>query len=405
LATVTQVRNRTDLPVIVLAYLSFIVLGLPSNMLGLAWLSMQENFSLPLDGITPLLFANTAGYMISSFLSGRTIYRFGFSRVMAFSVTLSLIGALGFVLSPTWPMLLLAGLLMNLGGGSIDAGMNTYFTAHDGSRLMNWLHGCFGIGAFLGPAIMTALLAAGQSWRMGYVVVVIVNLFMLVGFLATLRQWRRPDITSGEKVEKSGLSRTLLLPAVWISVLLFVLAVSLEFLPGQWTPSLFTEARGMSVSLAGQLVTIYLASFTVGRFLFGFVGDRLKPMTALRLCFALSVAGAVLVWWNGSTPVNLVGMIILGFAQAPIFPLLITTTPERVGHEHAANAIGFQVSAAGVGVALLPGLAGTLATQLGLEVIGLFLVIISILMVVLHEIMIWRRPSAQKIAQASTDAA
>ncbi len=96
-------------------------------------------------------------------------------------------------------------------------------------------------------------------------------------------------------------------------------------------------------------------------------------------------------------------MIILGIAQAPIFPLLITTTPERVGHEHAANAIGFQVSAAGVGVALLPRLAGTLASRAGLEIIGLFLVVILLLMVGLHEIMVWRRP--RPIAESRTDAA
>ncbi len=394
-----QIKQRSDLPVIALAYLSFVVLGFPGGMLGIAWLSMQKTFALPIDAVAALLTAGTAGYMLSSFYSGRTIYRFGFATVIIFSSLLGMIGALGFVLSPSWPLVLVSGLLMNLGGGAIDAGMNTYFTAHYGPRLMSWLHGSFGIGATLGPAVMTGLVSAGQSWRNGYLVVAAADLLMLAAFVLTFRQWRRPDITSGVSVEKSGLGGTLLLPVMWMSVALFIVAVGVEFTPGQWTPSLFTEVRAMPVSLAGNLVTTYFASFTLGRFLFGVVGDRLKPMTALRLCMASTVMGALLVWWNGGSAVNLVGMVILGLAIAPIFPLLITTTPERVGHAHAANAIGFQISAAGAGVALLPSLAGTLANRVGLEIIGPFLVGISLLMLALHEVIVWRRPSAQPAAE------
>jgi len=394
-----QVKQRDDLPVVVLANLSFVVLGIPGAMLGIAWLSMQGTFSLPIDAVAALLTANTAGYMLSSFYSGRTIYRFGFATVICASAALSILGALGFVLSPTWPLLLASGLLMNLGGGAIDAAMNTYFTAHYGPRLMSWLHGAFGVGATLGPALMTGLLSAGLSWRMGYGVVAAANLLLLAAFIVTFRRWRRPDITSGGAVEKSGLGRTLLLPVVWLSVALFIVTVGVEFAPGQWTPSLFTGAREMSVSLAGQLVTFYYGSFTIGRFLFGFVGNRLKPMTSLRLCMALSVAGGPLVWWDAGSAVNLVGMVIMGLAIAPIFPLLITTTPERVGHEHAANAIGFQISAAGVGVAFLPGLAGPLANQLGVEIIGPFLVAIALLQLALHEVIVWQRPDRRRQAE------
>jgi hypothetical protein len=41
-----------------------------------------------------------------------------------------------------------------------------------------------------------------------------------------------------------------------------------------------------------------------------------------------------------------------------------------VGKAHAANTIGFQVAAAGVGGTLLTGLVGLLATEIGLEAIG-----------------------------------
>ena len=72
---------------------------------------------------------------------------------------------------------------------------------------------------------------------------------------------------------------------------------------------------------------------------------------------------------NLNTATALLGIIILGFANAPVFPSLISVTPARIGKEHAATAIGVQISMAMLGGALLPGFAGWLSDAYGLEVI------------------------------------
>jgi hypothetical protein len=64
----------------------------------------------------------------------------------------------------------------------------------------------------------------------------------------------------------------------------------------------------------------------------------------------------------------------LGFCVGPIFPLLISATPARVGAAHSANAVGFQVAAAGLGSAALPSLAGVLAGVHGLGAIPVLIV-------------------------------
>jgi uncharacterized membrane protein len=60
-------------------------------------------------------------------------------------------------------------------------------------------------------------------------------------------------------------------------------------------------------------------------------------------------------------------------------------TPARLGSERAAHAIGFQVSAAMIGVAAIPGLLGIIGEAFGLEFIGLSLWLLSMLLFVLHE--------------------
>ena len=79
--------------------------------------------------------------------------------------------------------------------------------------------------------------------------------------------------------------------------------------------------------------------------------------------------GAALLWWNPLGMVNLVAVVLIGFSIAPIFPGLVSGTSQRVGEHDAANAIGMQMAAAGLGGALIPSLLGTLANQISLEVI------------------------------------
>ena len=81
-----------------------------------------------------------------------------------------------------------------------------YVALHHSPRLLNWLHACFGIGAATGPAIMTAVLQAGHSWRLGYAIVGSVQLGLGICFLLTLKLW--PD-RSSHPHETSTLTPTL----------------------------------------------------------------------------------------------------------------------------------------------------------------------------------------------------
>jgi fucose permease len=65
--------------------------------------------------------------------------------------------------------------------------------------------------------------------------------------------------------------------------------------------------------------------------------------------------------------------------------LMISDTQERLGPVHAPNAIGLQVAAAAIGGGALPGLAGVLAKNLGLEVIPPFLLAVTLTMILLIE--------------------
>jgi fucose permease len=83
--------------------------------------------------------------------------------------------------------------------------------------------------------------------------------------------------------------------------------------------------------------------------------------------------------------------VVIGFAVAPIFPGLVSDTRERVTPEHTANTIGMQISAAGLGAALLPSLAGVLARRISLEVIPAYLAALITGLLIIYSISIRQR--------------
>jgi fucose permease len=164
----------------------------------------------------------------------------------------------------------------------------------------------------------------------------------------------------------------------------FFVYAGVEVVAAQWSYSLLTLQRGVPVTTAGLLIGLYWGSLMVGRVLFGIVADRVRLVPALYWCIAASIVGALLFWLEPTPVASYLGLMLIGFSIAPIFASLISLTPARVGREHADNAIGFQISSAGLGGASLTALVGVVATSVGLAAIGVAIVLLTALLFVLY---------------------
>jgi fucose permease len=375
-------KTPSKLSLILLAYAAFIALGMPDGLLGIAWPSVRADFGIPLDALGMLLFASVAGYMTSSFLSGALIARLGVGNLLAISCALTGSALVGFTLVPAWWMMVLLGVFSGLGAGAIDAGLNTYVAAHFGEGLMQWLHASYGIGVTIGPIIMTLGLTNLDSWRVGYLIVGGFQFLMAFAFTLTLSWWNSPEEPAESKREKrlteykTPLSQTIRRPQVWLSILLFFLYVGAEVALGAWVYTLLTESRGVPVSLAGFWAGSYWATFTIGRILAGLYAKRIGINMLVQGGIALALLGSILLWWNPFQLANLLAIGLIGLAVAPVFPAMMSGTSQRVGARFAANTIGMQMAATGLGGALIPSVIGVLARRSSLEIIPVCLILL-----------------------------
>lgn len=409
------------------SYASFVGLGLYAGLLGVAIPSLIRTYGISPGAIGWMFLSQTTGHVLLSFLTGRVVAALGFNRLFVIATAAFAVMALLIGFSPFWLLMVAMGFVLGLGNGALDSGVNMYVAANGSAREMNFVHACFGIGLVIGPLIMTAAISsqtawetgfaaalsfgsgvnvpaqATTGWRWGYIIVGTILFSLPLLFWLTRSEWSsaRADTQEEQTNGRATLGESLQNPLVWVSMILFVLYAGLEIGVGQWVFTLFTQSRNVPEVAAGQWVSIYWASFTVGRVFFGIIADRLPTTPTLRLAFLGSALGVGLLSWNPVNAVGFAGLTLFGFAQAPLFPLLILDTAGRLGARHASNAIGFQVGASGVGFVVIPGIAGILADNIGVAAMAPFFFVAVVLLVGLHELTLALRPKHQVFRQTA----
>jgi fucose permease len=389
-------RITSRIGLIIFTYIAFVALGLPDGLLGVGWPSIRSGFRVPLDALGAYMFVSSAGYLASSFFSGQLIRRMGgVGSVLTASCIMTGIALIGFTLVPEWWMMVILSVFSGIGAGAIDAGLNTHAADNFHEGLMQWLHASYGIGITLGPIIMTMGLNAMNSWRPGYIIVGCFQLALGFCFAFTIQMWnQKNDKSNTEKTTKiseynTPYSETLRQPAVWISFLLFIIYVGTEISVGTWTYTLLTESRGVSIKIAGFLSGSFYVTFTIGRILAGFYAKKIGVNTLIQGSLIGAIIGTVLLWLNISDVVSVIGVALIGFVIAPIFAALVSGTNRRVGTRFAANTIGIEISAGGIGGALIPAFVGIMARRISLEAIPVCLFIQFVILLVLYTFSIY----------------
>ena len=389
--------TRPPLALLTLAFVAFVSLGLPDGVLGVAWPSMRHDLRVEVGHLGWLLIASMIGYLSSSFLSGWLVARLGLGRLLVASSAMILVVLIVFAVGPSWWLIAGVAVISGMGGGAIDAAINSYAAARFSPMVINWLHACYGIGATIGPALMTAVLATGQSWRWGYALLAAVIAAMTVAFSATRQAWDA-DGAPGAGPPGAGPSPTpsiapvaltvaLRRPGVWAGALWFFVYTGIEVTAGQWSYTLLTEERGVNARTAGIAISTYWACLTVGRITFGLAAARFPPGLLLRLTTLLLPLCACVFWLNMGISASMVSLAAMGFLLAPMFPLMVAMTPDRVGRDFATHAIGLQIAAAALGAAIIPAACGALAQTRGLAAIGPYLLASCLVLLAVYAIL------------------
>ena len=365
-------------------YLAFISLGLPDSLLGSAWPVIYQQIDVPISWSGIIFMIVSLGTVISSLNSDYLNKRFGTGLVTAVSVALTMGALFGNSLSDSFLSLCLWAIPYGLGAGSVDAALNNYVAMHYASRHMSWLHCMWGVGATVGPYIMSRALLLNDDWHLGYRIIALMQLCLVLVLFFSLKLWKK-DESEEEKAEHIPLKKVVKIAGVPEIMLAFFCYCGIEQTAGLWAASWLVRFKGISEVRASAFASFYFLGITIGRALSGFITYRLNDRQMVRLGEAVIALGLICLLQPWNTNISLYGLIIMGLGSAPIYPSLIHSSPDLFGKDRSQSIIGVQMASAYVGNILLPPLFGLIADHLGIGMFPYYLIVLMAVMSLMHE--------------------
>ncbi len=368
-------------------YLSFVSLGLPDQLLGSAWPLMSVDLGASLSMAGGIYMIIALGTVASSLMSDRLTHRFGAAKITAVSALLISIALFGFSVADSYWLLCLIAVPYGLGAGAVDAALNNYVAIHYASKHMIWLHCCWGVGAALGPYILSLAMGLRGQWRDGYGAVAIVQLAMTAALFASVPLWKGKGDSGGSDgnaAKPLGIKRALGIKNVKPILVAFLCYCAFETTAGLWASSYLVEHHGVDAETAAAFGAMFCLGITIGRFACGFIADRVCDKNMIRMGVAVSAAGLLLIALPCTT-LSTAGLVISGIGAAPVYPAIIHSTPEHFGKENSGAIVGIQMASAYMGSALVPPLFGVVAQHIGIGLFPYFLSFFVVLLFVLTE--------------------
>lgn len=361
-------------------YLAFVSLGLPDSLLGSAWPTMQMAMDVPsaYAGYVSMTIAFMT--IISALLSPRLIHKFATKWIVIVSIGMTVLGLIGFSCSSQYWMLLLFALPYGLGAGAIDASLNHYVASNYSSRVMNFLHCFYGLGAVISPNIM-ALALKYAHWNDGYRWTAMIQAAILAVCILSLPLWNTNRHTEEDTEESAGISATWKVPGVVFTLIAFFAYCAGEATCFLWTSSYFAGTKqGMSQELIASCGSLIFGGLMLGRLIAGFISDKLGDKKLIRIGLAVEAVGILLVLIPSSEYYfAMAGFLIIGTGMGPIYPSIQHMAPDHFGRKHSAAVIGLQMASAYVGSTFMPTVFGLIQQNVGIGILPIYLTVFAIL--------------------------
>lgn len=388
---------------LVLIYVSFISLGLPDSLLGAAWPSIAASLALPVSMAGTLSMLTAAGTILSSLCNAALIRRLGTGRVTLISVGLTAAALMGISFSTSFFWLCVWAIPLGLGGGSVDVALNNFVANHYRAMHMSWLHCFWGVGATLGPWLISLCLRLDGRWQSGYRLVSLLQFALTGVLLFSLPLWkkleRRPGTVEGISTAAEDPLPLWRRPGFFASLACFLCYGALEVSSGLWGASYFVEVKGLSPEIAAGWGSFFYCGIMVGRLLSGFLSIRIGAGNLIRMGLAGILLGVALLLAGTAPATAGAALLLIGLGCAPIYPSLMHRTPKIFGAAASQTMIGFQTACGYLCSTFIPVVFGLIAQSVGLGIFPLALLLFFLLLTAATERVTYiarRQQSAQR---------
>lgn len=338
----------------------FIPLGLAASLMGPSLTDLRERVGVGTGAIGVLFPCTSIGYVAGAVLGGRGYDRKLGHKLLAASLLTSAAAMLLIAWAPSLLVLGVGAVLTGFFTSGVDLGGNTLLVwsrGRDAAPLLNALHLCFGLGAFLAPLFVNRALAWGHGVGWAWTAASVPTALMAVWVLTR---------DTPEPVDVDAHDRGTTAPNWMLAIIMvfFVLYVGLEIGFAGWVYTYAQEIGLGGADTPALLTATFWGSFSVGRLVSVWLARRAGPTVLLTGSCVLAVAAiALLAVGHEVTAIVWIATSLFGFGTAPQFPTMIAFAERHIPLTGAATS--WFIVGAGLGGLSMPWIIGNLLDRWG----------------------------------------
>ena len=369
---------------LIIIYIAFIGLGVPDSLIGSAWPAIHTELGIPVEMVSILTFLISGCTVLSSMFSTRILNKLGTAKVTAFSTTMTALSLLGFSLVPSFLFMIPLAIVLGLGAGAIDSGLNNFVALHCKASHMNFLHCFYGVGVSLSPYIMSQAFS-NAGWRGGYRYAFYVQFAIALILIFSIPLWKKSSSTE-ETEEASGITLSIAemikkseVRKVWVIMLM---TNAIEYACGVWGSTYLVEEKGFEIEHGALALTIYYVGMSIGRFASGLLANKIKTWKRIFIGCVILAPAIVIMLLPLDNIFAVIGLFLIGLGNGSIYPNMIHLTPHNFGKEVSQSIMGSQIAFAYIGVMLAPPMVSLISGVFGIKVYPVLLAVLYVVMVI-----------------------
>lgn len=343
-----------------------LLIGALEALYGPSLIRLIERFDVSPSAVGIVISAHFVGGLLGVLTSQSLHARIGNRITLAAGYLLLLLGSLGFAWAPTLILAITASAAAGLGFGALDYAFSHLFAVAFGSgsgKMLNLLHGFFGIGAILAPLVVA--LFGPEHYPLyftGFALLTLTTALGIQGVLSFPTQGsaapETPANAAGTGSSMAAGKQLYVIVGFAGMICVFVFHVAVGSGIGSWEATYLT-LTGISVEQAAAATSLFWFSMTASRFVLATAIKRLRPGTVVTLSCTLMTIGSAVAFIPGAA---VIGLALAGFAIGPVFPTALAWANQLFGGRSWVSGSLIAISMIG-GIAFPPLLGATVAAD------------------------------------------
>ncbi|HEU5227197.1 MAG TPA: MFS transporter [Ktedonobacteraceae bacterium] len=351
-------------------FLIYISCGIIAMLPGPALPVLAAHTNVSLDIAGWIFTANALGFALGVMISGALSTRMNSKYLLIIGLFVIGIAAIIIPWTHIFALLLAAQFIAGIGFGAVDVGINVIatLTFHDVlSETLNNLHSAFGLGALIGPLLLSVALKFVNESIWAFLAG---TLIALIAFVLLIPQHIPAIVRPSQPSEHHSAlppHRVFMYVALWLMALQMFLYVAAETGFSGWIATATSQSASVSLVIAAPTAAIFWLGLTAGRL----IGAQILKHALLSESWLLYLSfigggfsGLFVAIFTRLLWLDFAASLLMGLFLGPIFPGIMAIASRRFVYALDIVSSVMLLSAGAAGI-IFPVLIGTFITHVG----------------------------------------